>query len=458
MQSTDSSPARLDYRHVWHPFTPMLLWEQEGAPVIERGEGSYLIDTAGRRYLDGVSSLWVILHGHGHPEITAAIQRQAGILCHSTMLGLTNVPAARLAAALVGIAPQGLEKVFFSDNGSTAVEVAIKMAYQYRKLSPDPAERRRTGFISFRNAYHGDTIGSVSTGGMDLFHGAFRDLLFPVQRAIYPHYYRNGGELSREQYLGKCLADLETVMERHAGRAGALVIEPLVQGAAGIITAEPGFLAGVRGLCDRYGLLMVADEVAVGFGRTGRMFACEHEDVRPDFLCLAKGITGGYLPLAATLTTARVYERFLGTPDKPEVFYHGHSYTGNPLAAAAALASLEVFEKERVIDNLQPAIDHLAQVLKDQVEPLEAVGEVRRRGTIVGIELVKDRAGKEPFAPEVRFTKRVVLEARKRGVILRPLGEVLVLMPHLSFSIDELSLLVKVTAESIACIWREATA
>ncbi len=458
MQKTDLSPAQLDYRHLWHPFTPMLLWEQEGAPVIERGEGSYLIDTDGRRYLDGVSSLWVILHGHGHPHIISAIRRQAEILCHSTMLGLTNVPAARLAAALTQIAPEGLEKVFFSDNGSTAVEVAIKMAYQYRKLSPDPAERRRTGFISFRNAYHGDTIGSVSTGGIDLFHSTFSDLLFPVESAVYPHYYRDGGELSRQQYRDKCLADLAGVIELHADSAGTLVIEPLVQGAAGIITAEPGFLAGVRKLCDRYGLLMVADEVAVGFGRTGRMFACEHEDVSPDFLCLAKGITGGYLPLAATLTTAQVYQRFLGTPEKPEVFYHGHSYTGNPLAASAALANLEVFEKEQVISNIQPKIEFLARALKEQVEPLEVAGEVRQCGLIAAIELVADRRSKEPFAPEVRFAKRVILEARRRGVILRPLGEVLVLMPHLSFSTEELSTLVTVTAESIDCIRREVNA
>ncbi len=458
MQNSDLSPMQLDYRHVWHPFTPMLLWEEENAPMIERGEGSYLIDTDGRRYLDGISSLWVTLHGHGHPHITSAIKRQADTLCHSTMLGLANVPAARLAAALAKITPQGLEKVFFSDNGSTAVEVAIKMAYQFRRLSPDPAEKRRTGFISFRNAYHGDTIGSVSTGGIDLFHGTFRDLLFPVESASYPYYYRDGAGLSREQYGKKCLDELTGVVERHAEQAGTLVIEPLVQGAAGIITAEPGFLAGARELCDRYGLLMVADEVAVGFGRTGRMFACEHEDVSPDFLCLAKGITGGYLPLAATLTTARVYERFLGTPEKPEVFYHGHSYTGNPLAAAVALASLEVFEEERVIDKLQPKMNFLARALKEQVEPLEAVGEVRRCGTMVGIELVKDRESRQPFAPDVGFAKRIVLEARRRGVILRPLGEVLVLMPHLSFSEEELSTLVTVTAESIESIWREVNA
>jgi adenosylmethionine-8-amino-7-oxononanoate aminotransferase len=274
----------------------------------------------------------------------------------------------------------------------------------------------------------------------------------------YPCYYRDGGGLSREQYINKCLAELEDVIGRNSERTGTLIIEPLVQGAGGIVTSGPGFLAGVRRLCDRYGLLMIADEVAVGFGRTGRMFACEHEDVRPDFLCLAKGITGGYLPLAATLTTRAVYERFLGTRLNPVAFYHGHSYTGNPLAAAAALASLEVFENERVLEKLQPKIELLARALKEKIEPLEAVGEVRRVGLMTGIELVADRASREPFAPEVRFAKRVILEARRRGVIIRPLGEVLVLMPHLSFSSEELNLLVDVTAESIACIWREEKA
>ncbi|MBW7995054.1 MAG: adenosylmethionine--8-amino-7-oxononanoate transaminase [Candidatus Glassbacteria bacterium] len=455
MKTSSPGLAELDYRHVWHPFTPMLLWEEEGAPVIERGEGSWLIDTEGRRYLDGTSSLWVILHGHGHPHITAALKRQADRLCHSTMLGLTNEPASRLAAKLVEIAPDGLERVFYSDNGSTAMEVAIKMAYQYRRLSPDPAERQRTGFISFRNAYHGDTIGSVSTGGIDLFHGTFRDLLFPVESSEYPYHYRSGGGLDREQYRDKCLAGLEEVIGRNRERAGTVVIEPLVQGAGGMVTAEVGFLAGVRDLCDRYGMLLVADEVATGFGRTGRMFACGHESVRPDFLCLAKGITGGYLPLAATLTTGHIYERFLGTRENPVTFYHGHSYTGNPLAAAAALASLEVFEKENVLENLPSTIEFLARALKEQVEPLAAAGEVRRRGMMVGIELVADRESRAAFAPGLRFPKRVILEARRRGVIIRPLGDVIVLMPHLSFSEQELAMLVEVTAGSIEKVWRE---
>ncbi|MBN2287815.1 MAG: adenosylmethionine--8-amino-7-oxononanoate transaminase, partial [Candidatus Glassbacteria bacterium] len=327
----------------------MLGWPQESAPVIERGEGSWLIDTEGRRYLDGVSSLWVTVHGHNHPQINRAVREQLEKISHSTMLGLGNVPAAALAGRLVGIAPQGLTRVFFSDNGSTAVEVALKLAYQYRQLSPDPAERKKKGFISFRNAYHGDTLGSVSVGGIDLFHSAFRDLVFPVKFAGYPYYYRCAAGRSRPEYLEHCLISLEELLQDAAGETCALIIEPLVQGAGGMITSGPGFLAGVRELCSRYDIHLIADEVATGFGRTGRMFACEHEDVRPDFLCLAKGLTGGYLPMAATLTTEQVYRRFLGTAEKPGVFYHGHSFTGNPLSAAAALASLDVFETERVL-------------------------------------------------------------------------------------------------------------
>jgi len=427
----------------------MRLWPRENAPVIERGEGSWLIDTRGRRYLDGVSSLWVTLHGHGRPEIVRAIAEQAARLGHSTLLGLANVPASQLAEKLVEIAPDGLKRVFYSDNGSTAVEIALKLAYQYRRLSPDPAENGRTGFIAFRNAYHGDTVGSVSLGGIDLFHGTFRDLLFPVEFAEYPYYYRMGPPLDRGPYRDKCLAGLEEIVARHAERVGTVVIEPLVQGAGGMLTAEPGFLAGVREICDRWGLLLVADEVATGFGRTGRMFACEHEAVRPDFLCLAKGLSGGYLPLAATLTTEAVYERFLGTPGNPVTFYHGHSYTGNPIACAAALANLDIFEREKVIERMQPGLEHFARLLKERIEPLEAVGEVRRRGFMTGIELVADRSRRTPFDPALRLGKRVILEARRRGVIIRPLGDVVVLLPHLSFTRDELTTLVEVTAASI---------
>jgi len=452
MKKNNADPAVGDMKYVWHPFTPMRFWQRENAPVIERGEGSYLIDTRGKRYLDGVSSLWVTVHGHNHPRITAAIKQQAERLAHSTMLGLANVPASHLARRLVQIAPPGLEKVFFSDNGSTAVEVAIKMAYQYRKLSRNPAERRRTGFISFRNAYHGDTLGSVSVGGIELFHGMFHDLLFPVEFAEYPYYYRHGLPRTHSEYSEHCLNSLEQLMERTAQGTGALIIEPLVQGAGGMITAEPGFLSGVRTLCDRYGLLLIADEVATGFGRTGKMFACEHEDVSPDFLCFSKALTGGYLPMAATLTTGKVYQRFLGSERKPGVFYHGHSYTGNPLAAAAALANLDIFAKERVIETIQPGIHLFRKALQEKIAPLEAVGEVRQCGFMVGIELAADRNTAEPFDPALKMGRRVILQARKRGVIIRPLGDVVVLMPHLSFSDEELLKLVEVAAESIKAV------
>ncbi len=433
----------------------MITWPQECAPVIERGEGSYLVDTEGRRYLDGVSSLWVTLHGHNHPRINRAIGEQLARISHSTMLGLGNPPASSLAGRLVEITPRGLSRVFYSDNGSTAVEVALKLAYQYRQLAPNAAERKKKGFISFRNAYHGDTLGSVSLGGIDLFHQAFRDLVFPVEFAEYPYYYRHGAGRSRQTYLEHCLGSLEELLQRTAERTCALIIEPLVQAAGGMITAEPGFLAGVRTLCDRYNVHLIADEVATGFGRTGRMFACEHEEVEPDFLCLAKGLTGGYLPMAATLTTDEVFQRFLGTPEEPVVFYHGHSFTGNPLAAAAALASLEVFQADRVLERLQPKIELLRRALSEQVAPLEIVGEVRQCGFMVGIELVARQRNREPFLPELKMGRRIVRQARERGVIIRPLGDVVVLMPHLSFSEDELTRLVGVTAESITAALAE---
>jgi len=449
MSHKEIDPVLLDKKYVWHPFTPMLIWQEEDAPVIERGEGSYLIDTGGRRYLDGVSSLWVTVHGHNHPGITRAIQIQAEKIAHSTMLGLAGVPASVLARRLVELAPPGLTRVFFSDNGSTGVEIALKMAYQYRLLAQDSAERKKTGFISFRNAYHGDTLGSVSVGGIDLFHAAFRDLLFPVEFAEYPYYYRRGFPQSRKAYLEDCLHSLEKLLERVADRTGALIIEPLIQAAGGMITAEPGFLSAVRSLCDRFDILLIADEVATGFGRTGKMFACEHEGVSPDFLCCAKGLTGGYLPMAATLVTQKVYERFLGSRESPVVFYHGHSYTGNSLAAAAALASLDVFEQERTLERMKPKIELLEKTLETEVAGLEFVGEVRQCGFMVGIELVADCPSRRPFNSALTMGRRVTLEARKRGVIIRPLGDIVVLMPHLSFSGQELLQLVKVTAESI---------
>ena len=395
--------------------------------MIERGRGSLLYDTDGNAYIDGVSSLWCTVHGHGHPVIDAAVRAQLDRIAHSTMLGLSHPGAAKLAARLVEIAPRGLERVFYSDNGSTAAEVAVKMAYQYWQQR---GETQRTEFVCLRDAYHGDTIGSVSVGGIDLFHATFRQLLFDAHHA-------EPGDA----------ADMRRLLEAHGERVAAVVVEPLVQGAAGMIVHPEGYLRAVRELCDEFGVLLIADEVAVGFGRTGTMFACQQEDVAPDLMCVAKGITGGYLALAATLTTEAVYAAFLGEHDEYRTFFHGHTYTGNPLACAAALATLEVFESERTLARLQPKIALLEALLAEHVAPLESVVEIRRRGTMTGIAL-------GGFAVEDRIGHQVTLAARRRGAIVRPLGDVVVLMPPLSMSAEELSHLVQITAASI----REPTA
>jgi adenosylmethionine-8-amino-7-oxononanoate aminotransferase len=421
-------PAQLDRDHLWHPFTQQLGWVEEEPLMIERAEGSTLIDGEGRRYIDGVSSLWCNVHGHRHPGIDAAVSEQLERVAHSTMLGLSHPAAAELAARLVELAPQGLARVFYSESGSTAVEIALKMAFQYQQQRGGQ-HARRASFVHLRDSYHGDTIGSVSVGGIDAFHAAYRPLLFHT-RAAEP---------------GNA-ADLERVLECHEEEVAAVIVEPLVQGAAGMLLHPPGYLRAVRELCDRFGLLLICDEVATGFGRTGTMFACEQEGISPDLLCLAKGLTGGYLPLAATLATERIYEGFLGAPAEGRTFFHGHTYTGNPLACAAALASLDAFEAERTLERLQPKIALLGELLAD-VAAMPEVIEVRRCGAMVGIDLGE-------HDPELRLGHRVTLEARKRGAIIRPLGDVVVLMPPLSISAAELRRLIEITAESIkaACL------
>ncbi len=380
-----------------------------------------LIDTEGRSYIDGVSSLWCNVHGHAHPRIDAAVREQLGRVAHSTMLGLSHPPAIELARRLVEIAPEGLTRVFYSDSGSTATEIAMKMAFQYWRQA---GEERRTRFVCLRDAYHGDTIGSVSMGGIDLFHSMYRPLLFDTLKA-------EPGDLE----------GMERLLREHEGEVAAVMMEPLVQGAAGIVVHPAGYLRRVRELCDRHGVLLILDEVATGFGRTGRMFACEHEGVAPDLMCLAKGITGGYMPLAATLATERIYEGFLGEFEEFRTFFHGHTYTGNPLACAAALATLDVFEEEHTIERLQPKLDLLGRLL----EPVAAhpeVAEVRRRGTMTGIQL-------RDYPLELRMGHRVTLEARRRGAIIRPLGDVVVLMPPLAITEAELTALVGATLEAI---------
>jgi adenosylmethionine-8-amino-7-oxononanoate aminotransferase len=445
---TDAEHQRLvdlDRRHLWHPFTQMQGWLEEEPLIVERGEGSYLLDTKGRRYLDGISSLWVNMHGHHRPEIDQAIADQLGRFAHSTLLGLTNVPAIELAARLVELAPAGLTRVFFSDDGSSAVEVALKMAFQHWRQRGHPEKRR---FLALGEAYHGDTIGSVSAGGIEVFHEIFRPLLFEVMRAPPPYCYRCPLGLTRPSCQVACAGEAERMIAQHASELAAVVIEPLVQGAAGMIDQPKGYLARIRAACDAHGVLLIADEVAVGFGRTGTLFACEQEGVKPDLMCLAKGITAGYLPLAATLATEEIFESFLGSFESRRTFFHGHSYTGNALGAAAAIANLDLIARERTIEGLAPRISLLAQ----ELAPLHdhpRVGQVRQRGLMVGIELVRDRPSKTSYPTAARMGHRVITEARARGVILRPLGDVVVLMPPLSMSEDELRTLCAVTRQSI---------
>ncbi|MCD6015106.1 MAG: adenosylmethionine-8-amino-7-oxononanoate aminotransferase apoenzyme [Solirubrobacterales bacterium] len=420
--------ADLDHRHLWHPFTQQRDWCDAEPIVIERGEGTELVDAEGRRYIDGVSSLWCNVHGHRHPLIDEALREQLDRIAHSTMLGLTHPGAAELAARLVELAPPGLSRVFYSESGSTAVEIALKMAFQYWQQRGGQ-HRRRTSFVSLTDGYHGDTLGSVSVGGIDLFHGAYGPLLFDCHRV-------EAGDAER----------LERVLELYSEEVAAVIVEPLVQGAAGIRVQPPGFLRQVRRLTEAHDVFLIADEVATGFGRTGTMFACEQERVAPDFLCLGKGLTGGYLPLAATLATERVYEGFLGAHEDYRTFFHGHTFTGNPLGCAAALASLDVFRLEQTLLRLQPKMRLLAELLRE-VAAMPEVAEVRGRGFMAGIDLGE-------HDPSLRLGHRVTIKARERGAIVRPLGDTVVLMPPLAITKADLRRLVVIVAASI----RAATA
>ncbi len=434
--------ARWDRDHLWHPFTQMQGFIQEELLIIARGDGPYLYDLQGRRYLDGVSSLWCNVHGHRRPELDQALVAQLEKMAHSTLLGLAHPPAIVLARRLAEITPPGLVKVFYSDDGSTAVEAALKMAYQYWQLKGRWEKQR---FLKLKEGYHGDTLGAVSVGGIELFHETYRPLLFKTLTAPAPYCYRCP---DREDCQEQCLAELVRLVDQHHSELAAVILEPVMQGAAGMIPQPPGYLAKVREITQQNNVLLIADEVATGFGRTGTMFACEQEGVGPDILCLAKGITGGYLPLAATLATDEIYHAFLGEFHEFKTFFHGHTFTGNPLAAAVSLASLEVFAQDRVLENLAPKISLLGERL-GEIATLPHVGDVRQRGFMVGIELVANKETRGPFPVARRTGHRVTLEARKLGVIVRPLGDVLILMPPLSITMEELDTLCQITHEAI---------
>ncbi len=504
-----------DRKYIWHPFTQMRDWQKDEALVIEKGEGRYLIDAQGRKYLDGVSSLWCNVHGHRVKELDRAIRKQLGKIAHTTFLGLTHPTAIELAEKLISIAPkskmvtvpipinyreaeigavlttihqkkikvrtatqsdshqrgQTLSRVFYSDSGSEAMEIALKMAYQYWQQRGMPQKKK---FVKLTNAYHGDTIGSVSLGGIDLFHQIYKPLLFETLEVPSPYRYRwkeekmpglgtrasgletDRGNGTRAKSAGEVkeasLAAMEKTLSEHKGEIAAFVMEPLMQGAAGMIDQPSGYISRARELTKKYNTLLIFDEVATGFGRTGKMFAAEHEQVVPDIMAVAKGITGGYLPLAATLTTEEVYEAFLGKYEDFKTFFHGHTYTANPLACAVAIANLELFEKQKTLVKLQPKIRLMKDRLKDFYD-IPCVGDIRQVGTMIGIELVRNRQTKETFEPKEKIGIRVIERARQKGAILRPLGPVIVLMPPLAMTERELNSLLDITYESI----KEAT-
>jgi adenosylmethionine-8-amino-7-oxononanoate transaminase len=431
-------------RCLWNPFTQMKGFLAEGPLIVERAEGVRLYDVEGNEYLDGNSSLWLNVHGHNRPELNRAIVEQLEQVAHSTLLGASNVPAIELAARLVELSPRSLGKVFFSDAGAAAVEIGLKMAFAYWRRLGRPEKHR---FLAMRNAYHGDTIGAVSVGGIDLFHAEFGPLLFQADRVSYPYPYRFAG--TAEECAEACLADLRVRLEANASEIACLVVEPIVQAAGGMIVMPPGFLAEAAQLAREHDVLLFADEVATGFGRTGAMFACEHESVEPDLMAVGKGLTGGYLPVAATLASDRVYDVFWGDFEEQRAFFHGHSYTGNQLGCAVALASLDLFTEEHTVERVAATAPRLAELLAP-IDELGHVGEVRQAGFMVGIELVADRATKEPLDWRLATGARVCRRARELGLITRPLGDVVTLMPPLATPEEDLEAMTAILERAIA--------
>jgi len=422
--------AAWDKQFIWHPFTQHAEWEKREPLLIKSGRGMWLHESQGRRYLDGNSSLWVNVWGHNHGELNRALKKQIDRIAHSTFLGLTHEPAIQLAKRLIALAPKGLTRVFYSDNGSTAVEVALKMAYQYWQLK---GKKKKTRFVSLKEGYHGDTLGSVSVGGIDLFHQRFRRLLFKGWTV--------------DPFNPKA-ASIDQILRQHHARTAAVVMEPLIQGASGMRVMPRGYLKEVETLCRRYGVLLIVDEVATGFGRTGTMFAVEQEKVHPDFLCVAKSLTGGYLPLAATLATEQVYRAFLGRYDEFKTFFHGHTYTANPLACAVAVANLDLYKKKNLLRHVQTRVVQWKDALQALAQHPH-VRAVRSVGLMAGIELVKDKNRDRPYPSAQRMGLRVCDAALRHGLWLRPLGDVIVLMPPLAITKDELDFLLRGIAQSI---------
>lgn len=442
---------KIDKNYIWHPFTQMKEWIDEDITIITHGKGNYFYDIDGNKYLDAVSSLWCNLHGHSNRKINEALKKQIDKISHSTFLGLSNIPAILLAYKLIDILPNGLTKIFYSDNGSTAVEVAIKMAFMYWQHK---GELNKKKFICLNNGYHGDTLGAVSVGGIPIFHNAFKPLLFQTIKAPSPYCFRCEFNLNYPTCNLVCAEKINKIAEENFNEIAALILEPIVQSAGGMIVSPPGYLKRVREICSKYKILLIADEVATGFMRTGMMFAVNHENINPDIICLSKGLTNGYLPLAITATTEEIFSAFLGEYEDFKTFFHGHTFTGNQLGCTTALVSLNLLLKREFIKKLKEKISIFEENLKKFTE-LKHVGEVRQKGLMIGIELVKDKNSKEIFNYSQRIGYKVCKEVRKSGIFLRPLGDVIVLMPPLSINNKEIKYLIDSTFNSIKYITEE---
>jgi len=436
-------------QHLWLPFTQMKDYDHDPL-IIESGSGIMLRDTEGNTYYDGFSSVWLNVHGHQKEELNQAIHKQLDKIAHSTMLGMSNVPATELAAKLVEITPPGLDRVFYSDSGATAVEIALKMAFQYWK---NIGEGRKKRFITMKNGYHGDTVGAISVGAVDLFHQIYEPLMFESIKVPYPYVYRHESD-DPEICMAACLQALQETLEAHHEETAALIVEPLVQGASGMITMPAGFLREVREMCRAYNVLVIFDEVATGFGKTGKMFAMEHEETVPDIMTSGKGLTGGYLPVAITMTSEKIYQAFYDDYAAMKTFFHGHSYTGNQLGCAVALENLALFEQADIVGQVAKRSNYIQKEMQE-ITDLPHVGEVRQRGFMIGVEIVADKATKHAYPAKQRMGYKITLEMRRRGMLTRPMGDVLVFMPPLCTTNKDLKAMIKIMKEAIHVVTTE---
>lgn len=447
MNSPQNYPELInkDLKYIWHPFTQMKDYENDEPIIINDGKGAYVWDLKGNRYIDGISSWWVNTLGHSNSRLNRAISQQLEKIEHVLFAGFTHVPAIELAESLIKLTPPELTKVFYSDNGSTAVEVALKMAYQYWAQSGKPNKDK---FIALKNSYHGDTIGAVSVGGVDLFHKIYKPLLFDIFQADSPYCYRCPVNKEKETCSFECANSIEKILIEHPEEVAGIILEPLNQAAGGMRIYPAGYLKKVRELCDKYDILFIDDEVAMGFGRTGKMFAFEHAQIVPDIMCIAKGLTAGYLPLSATIVQEKIYKAFYDDYEKLKTFYHGHSFTANPLACSVALENIKILEEESIIEMIQPKIKKLKKELK-KFKDLECVGDIRQIGLIGVIELVKNKETKEPFALEERIGDKIYKECLKKGAILRPLGDIIYFMPPYVITNNDIEQLTNIAYDAI---------